>query len=511
MYSKIKTVSRLLIFCLVLSFSTTYSQPLAYPKTKKVNVTDTYFGTKVEDPYRWLEDDRSAETAEWVKEQNAVTNSYLEKIPFRDSIRSKMKSYWSSLKYNPPFRCGSNYMYYRADGNNNQPILFYMKSLEFVPMMYFDPNKLSADGTTGITQTVPSKDGVYIAFMLNDAGSDWSYIRIKETKSMKTLPERLENIKFSSIAWFKEGFFYSKYDPKTAQSLSEVNEFHKIYYHQLNTSQDKDSLVYWDKTSNQRNFSATTTDDQRYLIISGSESTTGNSIAILDLSKPNASLISVVKGFEFDFNFIGMSGKNLLFLTNHKAPKKKIISINPSTPQEINWKVIVPEQQDNLVSATRSYNGMLLHYLKDANSKVYAYDLQGIKKSEIPLNGIGTVNEINGSEEDSMAFISFVTFTSPQTIYKFNMKTQRLGIQFKAQLNYEENAYVTKQVFYFSKDGTKVPMFIVHKRGIKIDGTNPTLLFGYGGFDISKTPEYKPERMVFLEQGGIFELAIKKI
>ena len=202
-----------------------------------------------------------------------------------------------------------------------------------------------------------------------------------------------------------------------------------------------------------------------------------------------------------------MSGKNLLFLTNHKAPKKKIISINPSTPQEINWKVIVPEQQDNLVSATRSYNGMLLHYLKDANSKVYAYDLQGIKKSEIPLNGIGTVNEINGSEEDSMAFISFVTFTSPQTIYKFNMKTQRLGIQFKAQLNYEENAYVTKQVFYFSKDGTKVPMFIVHKRGIKIDGTNPTLLFGYGGFDISKTPEYKPERMVFLEQGGIFAMA----
>ena len=507
MYSKIKTVSRLLILCLVLSFSTIYSQPLTYPKTKKVNVSDTYFGTTVEDPYRWLEDDRSVETAEWVKEQNAVTNSYLEKIPFRDSIRSKMKSYWSSLKYTPPFRCGSNYMYYRADGNNNQPILFYMKSLEFVPMMYFDPNKLSADGTTGITQTVPSKDGVYIAFMLNDAGSDWSYIRIKETKSMKTLPERLENIKFSSIAWFKEGFFYSKYDPKTAQSLSEVNEFHKIYYHQLNTSQDKDSLVYWDKTSNQRNFSATTTDDQRYLIISGSESTTGNSIAILDLSKPNASLISVVKGFEFDFNFIGMSGKNLLFLTNHKAPKKKIISINPSTPQEINWKVIVPEQQDNLVSATRSYNGMLLNYLKDANSKVYAYDLQGIKKSEIPLNGIGTVNEINGSEEDSMAFISFVTFTSPQTIYKFNMKTQRLGIQFKAQLNYEENAYVTKQVFYFSKDGTKVPMFIVHKRGIKIDGTNPTLLFGYGGFDISKTPEYKPERMVFLEQGGIFAMA----
>ena len=507
MYSKIKTVSRLLILCLVLSFSTIYSQPLTYPKTKKVNVSDTYFGTTVEDPYRWLEDDRSVETAEWVKEQNAVTNSYLEKIPFRDSIRSKMKSYWSSLKYTPPFRCGSNYMYYRADGNNNQPILFYMKSLEFVPMMYFDPNKLSADGTTGITQTVPSKDGVYIAFMLNDAGSDWSYIRIKETKSMKTLPERLENIKFSSIAWFKEGFFYSKYDPKTAQSLSEVNEFHKIYYHQLNTSQDKDSLVYWDKTSNQRNFSAATTDDQRYLIISGSESTTGNSIAILDLSKPNASLISVVKGFEFDFNFIGMSGKNLLFLTNHKAPKKKIISINPSTPQEINWKVIVPEQQDNLVSATRSYNGMLLNYLKDANSKVYAYDLQGIKKSEIPLNGIGTVNEINGSEEDSMAFISFVTFTSPQTIYKFNMKTQRLGIQFKAQLNYEENAYVTKQVFYFSKDGTKVPMFIVHKRGIKIDGTNPTLLFGYGGFDISKTPEYKPERMVFLEQGGIFAMA----
>ncbi len=507
MYSKIKTASRLLILCLVLSFSTIYSQPLTYPKTKKVNVSDTYFGTTVEDPYRWLEDDRSVETAEWVKEQNAVTNSYLEKIPFRDSIRSKMKSYWSSLKYTPPFRCGSNYMYYRADGNNNQPILFYMKSLEFVPMMYFDPNKLSADGTTGITQTVPSKDGVYIAFMLNDAGSDWSYIRIKETKSMKTLPERLENIKFSSIAWFKEGFFYSKYDPKTAQSLSEVNEFHKIYYHQLNTSQDKDSLVYWDKTSNQRNFSATTTDDQRYLIISGSESTTGNSIAILDLSKPNASLISVVKGFEFDFNFIGMSGKNLLFLTNHKAPKKKIISINPSTPQEINWKVIVPEQQDNLVSATRSYNGMLLNYLKDANSKVYAYDLQGIKKSEIPLNGIGTVNEINGSEEDSMAFISFVTFTSPQTIYKFNMKTQRLGIQFKAQLNYEENAYVTKQVFYFSKDGTKVPMFIVHKRGIKIDGTNPTLLFGYGGFDISKTPEYKPERMVFLEQGGIFAMA----
>jgi prolyl oligopeptidase len=504
---KIKMITRLLILCLVLSFSITYSQPLVYPKTKKVNVSDTYFGTTVEDPYRWLEDDRSEETAEWVKEQNIVTTNYLDKIPFRDSIRSKMKSYWNSLKYKAPFKCGNNYMYYRSDGRNNQPILFYMKSLEFVPMMYFDPNKLSEDGTTEITQTVPSKEGTYIAFVLNDAGSDWSYVRIKETKSMKTLPERLENIKFSSIAWFKEGFFYSKYDPKTAQSLSEVNEFHKIYYHQLNSSQEKDSLVYLDRTSKQRNFSAVTTDDQRYLIISGAESTTGNSISILDLSKSNATPTSVVKGFNYDFTYIGMSGKNLLFLTNYKAPQKKIISINPITPEEINWKVIVPEQKDNLVSATRSYNSMLLHYLKDANSKVYVYDLLGIKKSEIPLSGIGTVDEITGSEEDSMAFISFVTFTSPQTIYKFNMKTQRLGMQFKAQLNYEENAYITKQVFYNSKDGTKIPMFIVHKRDIKLDGNNPTLLFGYGGFDISKTPEYKPERLVFLENGGIFVMA----
>ena len=487
------------------SLSAIYAQKVNYPVSSKVNQVDDYFGVKIEDPYRWLEDDQSQETKDWVLQQNSVTNQYLQQIPFRDSLKARMKSLWSFVKFDTPFRCGSSYFYYRHDGLQNQPILFYMKSLEYVPYSYFDPNKLSENGTTALTQTVPSPSGKYLAFQVSESGSDWNSIRVKEVKTLKTLPEVVKNVKFSNIAWFKEGFFYSRYDD--SGKMNARNEFHKVYYHKLNTPQDQDSLIWEDKEHPLRNFAASVTDDERFLVISGSETTSGNSVFVQDLSKQNSRPVAVIKTFEHDFDLLGNIGSQLIFLTNYQADRKKIIKIDINHIEPASWKDLIVEQKEILQSATLSWKSIVLHYMKDASSKLYVSSLEGQKVYEIPLTGYGTVESMSGSPQDSMMFFSFTTFTSPGTVYRYNMKTARLAVQFKLQLPYKEDDYVTEQVFYPSKDGTKIPLFLVHKKGYKPTGNTPTLLFGYGGFNISKTPDFKPERLVFLENGGLFAMA----
>ena len=482
-----------------------FSQSLTYPVTRKVDQTDVYHGITVADPYRWLEDDQSDETKKWVDAENSVTAQYLASIPFRDSLKEKMKANWNFIRYELPFRCGKSYFYYRHDGRQNQPVLYFMKSLEFVPFSYFDPNKISADGSTAISATVPSPDGNYLAFQVSGAGSDWNEIRVKEVKSMKSLPEILTGVKFSQIAWFKDGFFYSRYT--SSGSMNARNEFHRVYYHRLNSPQDQDSLVWEDKEHPLRNFTASVTEDQRYLIITGSESTSGNSVFVQDLRRPGAKPVALVKSFEHDFDLLGSVGNSLFFLTNYQAPRKKIIIIDPARPAEAEWKDIVPEQTDILQSGLMAWDKLMLHYMKDASSRLMVFSRKGVREREIQLDGFGTIEGLSGSQSDSMAFFSFVSFTQPSTVYKINLKSNKMGPQFQSPLPFDPADYVTEQVFYSGKDGTKIPMFLVHRKGMVPTASTPTLLFGYGGFNISKTPEFKPERLLFLEKGGLFVMA----
>jgi prolyl oligopeptidase len=481
-----------------------FAQPLVYPETRKTDQRDIYHGVTVEDPYRWLEEDRSLETKKWVTLQNELTQGYLSGIPFRDSLEARMRGLWTFLRFSTPIRCGSSYFYYRSDGVQNQPLLFYMKSLENVPYAWFDPNKLSENGTTALTQTVPSPDGKYVAFQVSEAGSDWNSIRVKDVKTLKALPEVISRVKFSGIAWFKDGFYYSAYD--STGDFNSQNKNHKVYYHRLNTPASKDSLVWEDAANPLRNFQATVSDDERFLIISGSESTSGNSLFIQDLQKAGSRPVAIVKDFAHDFDFIGNTGNQLLFLTNFKAERKKVVSIDATNLVPGAWKDVVPEQKDILQGAVMTWKSIVLHYLKNASSALSIYDLKGQMAREIPLDGPGTVEGLSGSAKDTMLFYSLTTFTRPAQVFRYNMKTHSMGIQFRTQLSYNPEDYETRQVFYTSKDGTRIPMFIVHKKGLKPDGKTPTLLFGYGGFNISKTPEFKPERLVFLEQGGIFAM-----
>ena len=484
-----------------LSWTSTCAQLLNYPKTKKVDQTDNYHGTKVTDPYRWLEDDHSSETKAWVLQENEITEKYLNTVPFRDTLIARMTQLWKFVSYSVPFKCGKSYFYYRHDGVQNQPVLFYLKSLEFVPYAYFDPNKISEKGTTSITQTIPSPDGQYLAFQVSEAGSDWNVIRVKDVKTLKPMPEVISGVKFSSVAWFKNGFYYSRYENKG--TLNAINEFHKIYYHVLNTNQDQDELVWEDKEHPQRNFSATVSEDQRFLIISGSESTSGNSVYFQDLLKPESNPTAIVKSFDHDFDFLGNSGDRLLFLTNYKASRNKIISIDSKNFSEVNWKDLIAEQKDILKSASLGYKNIITHYMKEASSRLYVFDMKGLKPYEIPLTGFGTIESISSSQSDSNMFFNYTTFTAPSTVYRYNFNNNQLAVQFKPILPYKDENFETKQVFYTSKDGTKIPMFLVHKKGVVPNGDLPTLLFGYGGFNISKTPEFKVERLVFLEQGGL--------
>jgi len=483
------------------------AQVIVYPQAKKVDQVDDYHGVKVADPYRWLEDDHQVETKEWVLAENAITENYLNRISFRDSLKFRMKTLWSFITYGVPFRCGSSYFYYRNDGVSNQPVLFYMKNLNYVPFSYFDPNKISTDGTTALTQTVPSNNGKYVAFQVSESGSDWNVIRIREVQSMKSIPEVLQGIKFSNIAWYKDGFYYSRYDQKS--KMNAINENHKVYFHQLNTSQEQDRLIWEDKEHPKRNFSASVTEDERFLVITGSESTSGNSVYFQDLNDSNSKITPIVPDFDNDFELLGNEGDELFFHTNFKASRFKVIGISTKKKDKANWRDMISEQKEILKSASLGWKSIVAHYMKDASSKLYVFDMKGAKAYELPLAGLGTVETISASKSDTLLFFSYTTFTSPSTVFRYDFKSAKMAVQFKSQLPYAEEEFETTQVFYTGKDGTKIPMFLVKKKGIKPNGQVPTLLFGYGGFNISKTPEFKAERLVFLESGGM--LAVPNI
>ena len=482
---------------------------LQYPATRKVDVVDTYFGTKIADPYRWLEDDRSAETGEWVKTQNQVTYDYLSKIPFRNKIKERLTKIWNFEKRSTPFKKGSYYFFYKNDGIQNQSVLYVQSGLSGTPKVLLDPNELAADGTVSLDQLSISKDAKYLAYSINRAGSDWSEICVMEIESGKKLADEIKWVKFSDIAWKNDGFYYSAYEaPKEGGSeLSTINEFHKIFYHTVGQAQIKDVLVYEDKKNPLLNFSARTTEDQRILLLFGSESTSGTTLAVKELDKANAKFIRLVDNFENNYSVIHSEGNKLFVVTDKGAPKYQLLEIDiHSKPAYENWKKIIPEANDLLENVAVCNKKFVAKYLKDVTSRLYIYDMKGKQENEIKLPGICKVDAFDSDKDDSLAFFSFNTFTAPPIIYKYNIVNSTMDIWFKPDIDFKSDEYETKQVFYPSKDGTKIPMFITSKKGVILDGNNPCFLFGYGGFNSYYSPEFRIDRAVFLENGGIYAI-----
>ncbi len=479
---------------------------MPYPETRKVDTVDTYFGVKVPDPYRWLENDTAKETQAWVEAENKVTQNYLQQIPFRKKIKKRLENLWNYPKYDTPFKRGNRYFYFKNDGLQNQSVLYMLERLDGEPTVLLDPNTLSADGTAALSGMSISKDGHYLAYSISRSGSDWQEIFVREIDSKKDLKDHIRWVKFSGIAWKDDGFYYSRYDaPVQGKEFSNQNEYHKVYYHRLGEAQTKDELIYKNDRFPLRNYYASTTEDESVLILTESESTSGNALFVKRYGK-DKDFIPLAKGFDFDYQVIDNAGDQLLVKTNEDAPKYKLVLIDPDRPQKENWKTIIPEKEEVLGGITLLGGKLVVDYMKDAYSKVLIFDLQGNQEGELALPGIGTFSGMQGRKEDSTGFFAFTSFTSPTTIYRYNIKTNTPEMYRHSEIDFNFDDYVTKQVFYTSKDGTKVPMFIVHKKGIKLDGNNPTLLYAYGGFNISLTPSFSITRLVLLENGFVFAM-----
>ncbi len=493
------------LFLLIMS-ACNRQQKIEYPDTKRVDVTDDYHGTVVADPYRWLENDTSAETEAWVKAQNAVTFAYLEKIPFRNQIKERLEKMWNYPKYGVTFKKGDRYFYFKNDGLQNQSVLYVQESLDSKPEVLLDPNTLSKDGTVALAAFDVSKDGKYLAYAIARAGSDWNEIFVLEIETGKQLSDHLEWIKFSGISWQGDGFYYSRYDKPKGSELSGKNEFHKVYFHRIGTPQEKDVLIYENKKEPLRNYSADVTDDEKFLIIYETESTSGNALYFKDLTKHNTGFITLVDDFENDFMVVDDYHGKLLVRTNRDAPKYRLLLIDPEKPQPKHWKTLLPEKEEVLEGVTLTGGKMVAEYMKDAASVAYIYNMDGHKVAGLNLPGIGTMAGFNGNKDDSIAFYGFTSFTFPLTVYKYDISKNESTVYRAPQIDFDASQYETEQVFYASKDGTRIPMFIVHKKGLELNGENPTLLYGYGGFNISLTPAFSITRLLLLEQGGVFAM-----
>ncbi|MER2998651.1 prolyl oligopeptidase family serine peptidase [Pontibacter populi] len=480
---------------------------LDYPDTKKVDHVDNYHGKQVADPYRWLET-HTDEVDQWIKAQNEVTQEYLGDIDFRDNIKARLTEIWNYPKYGAPFKEGGKYYFYKNDGLQNQSVLYVQETLDSEPKVFFDPNKLSSDGTVALTAFSFSKDGKHVAVGTSSGGSDWNTYQVMDVATGKMLNDKLEWVKFSGPSWYKDGFFYSRYDaPTEGNKLANKNEFHKVYYHKIGTPQSQDKLVYEDKAHALRNFYGQTTDDERFLILNASEGASGaNALYYKDLADPKSTIKPIVDNFESEYNVVDNFGDKLLVMTNKNAPRYRLVMIDPKKPQEANWKTIVPES-DNVMQNVSTVGGRIIaSYMKDATSQVVVYDQNGKQLNTVELPTLGTVSGFGGDQKDKETFFTFTSFTYPPTIYRYDVPNNKVSLFRKTEVNVDTDAFETKQVFYTSKDGTKVPMFIVHKKGLKLDGTNPTYLYAYGGFNISMTPSFSIANMLWLENGGVYAM-----
>ncbi|HET6891512.1 MAG TPA: prolyl oligopeptidase family serine peptidase, partial [Pyrinomonadaceae bacterium] len=482
-------------------------KPITYPSTRKGDQVDDYHGVKVADPYRWLEDLDSAETSAWVQAQNKLTFSFLNEIPSRAKIETRLTKLWNYERYGVPFKEGSNYFYTRNSGLQNQSVLYTVTSLDGQPKVLLDPNTLSADGTVALSGLTVTEDGQRMAYGLSASGSDWQEWKVRDVETGKDLSDIIKWVKFSGTSWTPDGagFFYSRYDEPKGDALKGTNYFQKLYYHKLGTSQAEDVLVYERPDQKDWLFSGNVTEDGRYLIISIYQGTDVKTrVYYKDLKAQDAEVVKLLDDFDASYNFIGNEGSVFWFHVDANAPRGKIIAIDTTKPDRKNWKEIVPEAKETLQGVTLVNHMLVANYLKDAHTQVKIFDLQGKFVREVAFPGLGTAAGFAGRAKDKETFYAFTGFTTPTTIYRYDIVTGKSTIFRQPKVDFDPNNYETKQVFYKSKDGTRVPMFITHKKGLKLDGNNPTYLYGYGGFNISLTPGFSVSNLVWMEMGGVY-------
>jgi prolyl oligopeptidase len=475
-----------------------------YPKSLKVDTVDTYFSEEVPDPYRWLEDDRSEETAKWVKAQNEVTFGYLEKIPYRDKIKDRLEKLYDYERLSAPFKEGHYYYFYKNDGLQNHSVLYRKKDLEGDAELFLDPNTFSKDGTTGLASISFTKDGSMATYLITEGGSDWRKAIVIKTADKEIVEDTLRDIKFSGIAWKgNDGFYYSSYDKPTGSELSAKTQFHKLYYHKLGTPQSDDKLVFGGEKTPRRYVSGYLTDDERFLVITAATSTTGNELYIQDLSDPESKLIAVVDNFDTENYVVANDDDRIIIHTNLNAPNNRLVEVNFRNPKPRNWKDIVPETE-NVMTASTVGNKLFAHYMVDVKTQVKQYSMQGKFERDIQLPGMGKADGFIGKKDERETYYTFTSFTYPTTIFRYDIRTGTSTLYEKPKVDFTPDDYETRQVFYESKDGTKIPMYLVHKKGIELNGKNPTFLYAYGGFNVSLFPNFNTSRLVWLENGGVY-------
>lgn len=503
---------RILLIAIVMTsmtFNSIAQTRISYPETRKMDTVDSYFGMKVADPYRWLEDDNSDETKAWVTAQNKVTFGYLNQIPERAQLRGRLTELWNYERYGAPFKRGGKYFYFKNDGLQNQSVLYVTTNLRESGRVLLDPNKLAADGTTALSGLSVSDDGKTLAYGIAVAGSDWQEWRFLDIETGAQLPDVLKHIKFSGVSWTADGsgVFYSRYPEADSRGrLSAQNFFQKLYFHKLGTQQSGDKLIYERPEDGQKFVRADVTDDGKWLVINVGRGTAPmNMVYLKNLSDANSAIFPVIDELVADYTYIANVGNIFYFRTDRNAPLGKVVSVNVKTSKKI-WKDVIAQKKEMLDGASMLDGKLVANYLKDAYTQVNIHDRNGRFMRNIQLPGIGTASGFDGRPEDKETFYTFATFNSPPVIYQYNMTTGKSSVFRKPEVKFDPNSFETKQVFYTSKDGTRVPMFIVHKKGLKLDGTNPTLLYGYGGFSVSMTPSFSVSRIVWMENGGIFAM-----
>lgn len=480
----------------------------SYPHTRKCDQVDHYHGVTIADPYRWLEDLDSEETKAWVEAQNEVTFAYLNQIPAKETLKERLTQLWDYEKYGIPFKEGNRYFYFKNDGLQNQSVLYVLESLDAEPQVLLDPNTLSPDGTIALSGMAISEDGNFMAYGLSTSGSDWQEWKVRDINTKQDLSDHLKWVKFSGASWTHDhqGFFYSRYDePQEGKPLEEINYFQKLYYHRLGTPQSEDILIYERPDHKEWGFSGFVSEDGKYLIISvwmGTE--TKNLIFYKDLTQPDSPVIELISEFEASYSFIDYEGETFWFTTDLNAPRSRVIGINIKT--QVHSEVI-PEAPETLESVNILNNQFIADYLKDAHTQIKIFNLDGSFVREIELPGIGSAGGFGGKRYDIETFYSFTSFTIPNTIYRYNLVTGETSIYRQPNVDFNPDDYETQQIFYPSKDGTLIPMFITAKKGIELNGNNPTILYGYGGFNISLTPSFSISRLVWLEMGGVYAIA----
>jgi prolyl oligopeptidase len=476
-----------------------------YPETQKKPVIDVFFDQEVVDNYRWLEDDRSEETADWVKAQNDVTFDYLDKIPFREQLKERLTGLWNYEKIGTPFKEGKYTYFYKNDGLQNQYVIYrYADKIENAEV-FLDPNSFSEDGTTSLAGLSFSKNSSLAAYSISEGGSDWRRVLVMNSETKEIIEDTINDLKFSGIQWKgNEGFYYSSYDKPKGSELSAKTDQHKLYFHKIKTPQSEDVVIFGGVESEKNRYvGAQVTEDDAYLIVSASESTSGNKLLFKDLRKANSPLVLITDGYENDHYLLDSNGDRLFIVTNFNAPNQKVVEANASKPEQEYWKDFIPET-DYVLSPSSGSGFFFAEYMVDAISKIHQYDSKGTNLGEVSLPGVGSVSGFSGEKEDAILYYRFTNYANPSSIYAYNPLTQKSKLYWNPPIDFDPSMYESKQVFYESKDSTKVPMIITYKKGIELNGKNPTILYGYGGFNISLTPSFSIPNAVWMEQGGVY-------